>query len=118
MELIILQSVAALFSIFAISRVYLRFKERKISSLAFIFWIGVWFAGVIAILDPEATTKFARLVGIGRGVDAILYASIIIIFYLIFRIYIKIEDTERNITELARKMSLKDVAPKSPPKKS
>ncbi len=118
MELLILQSVAAIFAIFAISRVYLRFKERKLSSLAFIFWIFVWLAGVIAVLDPDSTTKFAKLVGIGRGVDAILYASIVIIFYMIFRIYVKIEDTQRDITQLTRKIALKEVAPKSSKKRS
>lgn len=117
MEQFTLQSVAAIFVIFAISRVYLRFKERKISTLAFSFWIMIWIAGVWAILDPDSTTRFARLVGIGRGVDAILYASIVVIFYLIFRIYVKIEDTQRNITDLTRKIALDQTISKSAKKK-
>lgn len=108
----ILQITAALFAIFALSRAYLRFKEHKLSSFAFIFWLGIWIAGVIAIFIPELTTDLARFLGIGRGVDIVLYASIVIIFYLLFKIYIKIEDTQREITELTRKVALKDESSK------
>ncbi len=103
---ILLQILAAIFTLFALSRAYLRFKERKLSSFAFIFWFIVWIAGVLAILFPETTTQLSRLVGIGRGADAILYASIVVIFYMIFRIYIRIEDTQKQITEVSRKVAL------------
>lgn len=105
---LLIQVIAAIFTLFALSRAYLRFKERKLSSFAFIFWMLVWVAGVLAILLPDVTTRIAKIFGIGRGVDVILYASIVIIFYLLFRIYIKIEDTQREITELTRKVALGD----------
>jgi small membrane protein len=107
MQVFIIQIIAALFVIFAISRAYLRFREKKLSSFSFIFWTIVWIAGIGAIIFPEISTSFARVLGVGRGVDAILYASIVILFYMIFRLYIKIEDTQRQITELVRKVALK-----------
>ncbi len=106
---IITQFFTIVFTVFALSRAYLRFKERKLSSFAFIFWIFVWITGTVAIFFPDLTTKIARFVGIGRGVDIVLYASIVIIFYLLFRIYIKIEDTQRQITQIARKIALRRV---------
>lgn len=105
-QIITLQVIAGLFALFALSRVYLRFQERKLSSFAFVFWVGVWFAGVTAIFFPELTSNIAEFLGIGRGVDVIVYASIVIIFYLLFRIYIKIEDTQRQITEVVRKAAI------------
>lgn len=107
---IITQFFAIVFAIFALSRAYLRFKERKLSSFAFIFWFFIWITGTLAIFLPDLTTKLARFLGIGRGVDIILYASIIIIFYLLFRIYIKIEDTQRQITQIARKIAFKNLS--------
>ncbi len=115
-QLVILQAVAAIFALFALSRVYLRFAERKLSSLSFVFWVAIWVGGVIFILFPDITTRFAKLVGIGRGVDVVIYASIAILFYLIFRIYIKIEDTQKQITEVARKMALHENGQKEPAK--
>lgn len=108
MQLIILQVIAGIFALFALSRAYLRFKERKLSSFAFIFWIFIWLAGVIAIFFPDLTSSFAQIVGIGRGVDVVLYASIVVIFYLLFRIYIMVEDSRRQVTEVARKVALMD----------
>ncbi|MBI2596235.1 DUF2304 family protein [Candidatus Daviesbacteria bacterium] len=113
---IITQFIAIFFAIFALSRAYLRFKERKLSSFAFIFWIFVWITGTVAIFFPDLTTKIAKFVGIGRGVDIVLYASIIIIFYLLFRIYIKIEDTQRQITQVARKVALQKMMKKKKPR--
>lgn len=101
-----IQIIASIFTIFALSRVYLRFKERKLSSIAFFLWFFVWVAGMVAVFFPDLTTKVSRIFGIGRGADAVLYASIAVIFYLLFRIYIKIEDTQRQITEVARKVAL------------
>lgn len=104
-----LQIVAAIFVLFAISRVYLRFKERKLSSFNFLFWNLVWIGGLSVVLFPNLSSQLAHIVGIGRGADAIIYASIVVIFYLLFRIYIKLEDTNKQITELARKVSLQEV---------
>ena len=116
MQLLTLQIIAAIFAIFAISRVYLRFKERKLSLPAFLFWFLVWVSGVIFILFPETATSFAKLVGIGRGVDAVIYASVATLFYLIFRLYIKIEETNRLITDLVQKVALKKIFVKKPTK--
>lgn len=116
MEKITLQLIAGVFAIFALSRAYLRYRERKLSSFTFIFWMFVWIAGIGFIIFPDITTKFAQMIGVGRGADAVLYSSVVVLFYLIFRLYIKIEDTERHITEIVRKIALKKV--KKPSRKS
>lgn len=114
MEQWLLRFVIVIFSLFALSRVYLRFRERKLSSFAFIFWMTVWIAGLIFLFLPDLLSNFAKVVGIGRGVDVLLYTSIIIVFYLIFRIYVKIDDLEKQVTSLARIIALqKENSPKS-----
>lgn len=114
MNVLLLQIIAAFFALFALSRAYLRFKERKLSSFAFIFWTIVWLVGTTAIFFPDLTTQTAKWVGIGRGVDAIIYASIIVIFYMVFRLYIKIEDTQKQITSLTRIIALKKPSKDNP----
>jgi small membrane protein len=104
---IIIQLVAAIFTLFALSRVYLRFRENKLSSFAFIFWMAVWIVGIMVIMFPDFSSEIAKLVGIGRGSDVIIYASIAILFYLIFRLFIKIEDISKEITKLSREIALK-----------
>ncbi|MBU1854341.1 MAG: DUF2304 domain-containing protein, partial [Nanoarchaeota archaeon] len=44
--------------------------------------------------------------GIGRPIDVVIYASIIVLFYLIFRMYVKIESMEQNITKVVREVTI------------
>lgn len=94
------------FIAFAISRVFLRYRENKLSSTGFIGWILVWAAVEIAVWVPDVTSQFASILGIGRGADLIIYSSIVVLFYLVFRIYVKLEDIEREITILTQKIAL------------
>src|SRR3989344_5327219 len=106
--MIITQALITLFIIFAISRVVLRFKEGKISLVALIGWFLLWSWVELVIWIPGITTDIANILGIGRGADLIIYSSIVVLFYLIFRMYVKLEDTEREITELVRKIALNE----------
>lgn len=57
---------------------------------------------------PDTTSYLAELVGVGRGADLIVYLSIVLIFYIIFQMTIKIEKIERNITKVVRTVAMKD----------
>lgn len=102
-----LQIIIVFFAFFALSRAYLRFKERKLSSPAFFFWFGLWIMGTFVVIVPDMSTRIANLFGIGRGADVIIYSSIAVLFYMLFRVYIKIEDTQKQITEIVRAIALK-----------
>ena len=69
-------------------------------------WLGVWaFLGVVAIV-PDITTYLANWVGVGRGVDLATYLAIVVIFSLIFKIYIRLEKMERDMTKVVRYVAL------------
>ncbi len=96
-----------IFLIFALSRVILRFRSGEITLAEFIFWGIVFTLAIIGISFPNETTKFANTLGITRGVDLIVYASIVTVFYLVFRLYVALENLRHEITELVRKLALK-----------
>lgn len=102
------QLLFTVFVIFALSRAFLRFKEGKISFNSLLGWTILWLWIELVISKPDVTSHVARILGIGRGADLIIYGSIVILFYLIFRIYIKLEDIERQITQIARKIALQN----------
>ena len=103
----ILQAIVVLFVLFAWSRVLLRFRDRKISRWEFAFWSMIWAAVIVVLFIPRITEPIARLLQIGRGIDVVVYLSIVLLFYLIFRIYVKMEETEQQITKIVREVSLK-----------
>ena len=72
------------------------------------FWAFFWVIASVVTLLPQTTTVAARLVGVGRGADFVLYLSVIALFYLIFRLFVKIEDLELEITRLVRKLALEE----------
>jgi len=105
--MVIIKIVVTLFALFALSRAILRFKKKEISKKEVLWWSLLWLTLIIVALLPGFTTFFANLFGIGRGADVVLYASVIILFYLIFKIYVKIEQVEKNLTKIVRKLTLK-----------
>lgn len=108
----IIQILAIIFAVFAASRVILRYREHKASWKELIFWNIVWIAAVIIAIFPNITFYFSRLLGIQRGIDLIIYISIIALFYLMFRLYVKIEGVEQDLTKVVREVSIKKAGKK------
>jgi len=104
----ILQVIVVLFALFAISRAFLRFKDKKISGKEFAFWLILWMAAIVVILLPSTSFFFANLLGIQRGADFVVYISIILLFYMVFRLYVKIDSVEREITMLVRQIAVRE----------
>ena len=92
--------------ILIISRVVLRWREKSLSGLEFIFWLVFWVAAGVVALQPDWTGIIAERLGIGRGADLVVYLSLVAIFYLLFRIQIRQKKTEREITRVVRKIAL------------
>lgn len=103
------QIILTVFLLFAVSRVILRFKGGAVSARGFIFWVSLFGFAIVAVFFPKLTGELAKTAGIGRGVDAIIYASLVLLFYLIFRLHIFIEDLRQEITALVRKLALQEL---------
>ncbi len=108
----LIQIVGAAFLMFAWSRVFLRYRDDSVSLIGLIFWSLIWIGFLIVLFIPETTEFIAAQFGVGRGVDVFLYAGIVILFYLIYRIYVKLESLEREITQVVREESLRDLPKK------
>lgn len=103
----ILQTILILFLIFAVSRVYLQWKNGNLKIVSFIFWVTIFCGAIFGIIQPEVTSKIAKLVGIGRGADVVLYFSVAILFYLLFRLYIYVENLRHEISDIISQLALK-----------
>jgi len=103
----ILQIIATIIALFAVSRAFLRFRDRKISPMALVFWTAIWAGVVVAAFIPQALTRLSELFGVQRGVDIVIYGSITLLFYLIFRIYVKLETIEQQLTKVIRGTALR-----------
>lgn len=103
-----IQFLIIAFALFVISRVILGFKSKRVSFRTLLFWLGLWLVISAAFLLPKTADWLAQMLGLGRGADVAIYFSILLIFYLLFRIFTRLEKIESDITSIAREMSLRD----------
>ena len=83
------------------------FKNNKVRQKTFLFWTVLWIAVIVLAVIPQTTNFFSKILGIGRGVDVAVYFSIILLFFLVYKIGIRLEKIEHEITELVRRETLK-----------
>lgn len=104
--MLVIQILLVIFFLFALIKVVARFKAGDLSKGELVWWSLFWIvAGVIVVL-PNSTAYFAKLVGIGRGADLVVYVSLVAIFFIIFRLMMKVELLNKDITKLTRKIAL------------
>ncbi len=84
------------------------FFERRLKKqflLKFVF-VGVMLAALGFTIFPDTSTSIANYLGIGRGVDLIIYMSIIGLTSCCLLLYLRIVKLERQLTELVREKAI------------
>lgn len=103
-----IQILIVLFIIYALINVFRRFRKGELGRRAVILWVLLWCAIGAAVVLPQTTQFVAELLGVGRGVDVVVYLSIVTLFYLQYRTFARLEKMERSMTTLVRASGLKD----------
>jgi small membrane protein len=65
-------------------------------------------ANVYAVMRPDDLSALARLVGVGRGTDLVLYALVVAFMAGMFSFYQRFRVVDRRYTELARTVALRE----------
>jgi len=102
----LIQIILLIFIIYAVLKVALRYRDKVISLQEFLVWTLFWFMVAFVVILPETTSLVASFVGVGRGVDLVIYVSILILFYLAFRILVRVDKIEKDVTKIVRKIAL------------
>jgi small membrane protein len=102
-----IQIIILIFSLFALSRVIINIKQRNLGKLESIFWPLFWLIAAFVSTFPNTIVSIANFLGVERGVDLIIYGTIVILAYLIYRLYAQVTSIERNITKIVRTISIK-----------
>ncbi|MBU0597260.1 DUF2304 family protein [Patescibacteria group bacterium] len=104
--IIIFQILFLLFALFAITSVLKRRQTGVLGPKATLFWVLFWLSAVLVVMWPASTSKIAGYLGIGRGTDLVIYASVAVIFYLLFKLNIKLDSLNREVTKVVRREAL------------
>ncbi|NCF75410.1 MAG: DUF2304 family protein [Xanthomonadaceae bacterium] len=102
----LIQLIIISFSLFAISRLLKKFKVKEISNREFYLWLLIWVLIIGATIWFRKTDVIAKFFGVEKGADLAVYLSIVVLFYLIFKLIVKIDKLEKDITKIVRKIAI------------
>lgn len=98
-QLVLLTGVAFISLYFLV-----RLKKRLLELFLLLCMIA---CAVVFILWPEVTNIIAKKLGVGRGADLIFYISILIFWFVVLKLYIRIRKLEQAFTNIVREDALK-----------
>jgi hypothetical protein len=70
---------------------------------------------VVSILFPDLWNRIARLAGVGRGTDMVLYALVVAFLSYTVTSYLRFREIETRYTKLARRLALDEAVREYPP---
>jgi len=105
----IIQLFIILFVLFVLLRIVSRFRQGDITGRELAIWAGFWFLVAIAALLPAKTDVLAAFLGVERGADLLIYVSVIVLFFIIFKVLVKLEKLDKQITKIVRQQALNQV---------
>lgn len=102
-QLILVVSVLALMVLFVRSSgaIYVQ-ASKRIALVLFAI------ANVYAVMRPDDVTAVARVLGVGRGTDLVLYALVVAFMAGMFSFYQRFRVVDRRYTELARTVAIRE----------
>ena len=101
--------LAVLLAIIVVSRSYIDFRSRVESLKLFLFWAVTWGAIVVVALFPSVIDLLAEQFGRGQtGVGTFLGMAMVFLFFLVYRVYTKLERIEQMLTRTIREMALRE----------
>ena len=102
------QILAILIIIFFLVRLLQQKKKQQISRNEFTFWLFFWLLAGLAIVFVKTLDKLVAYFGFsGSGINFLFYLAVMILFYFLFKMRLKIVKLEKNITDLTREISLR-----------
>ncbi len=101
------QIIALIIIIFFIIRLFWQKKKDQIVFSEFIFWLCFWLLAGAAIIFIKNIDRL--LTGLGfssSGINVLFYLAVILLFYLVFKLRIRLEKIERDLTKIIREIAL------------
>ena len=108
MNMVLIQ-VVLIVVVFAVVARLFRSRGARAQAIRRIGLVVFAVFAAVSILFPELWNRIARLVGVGRGTDMVLYALVVAFLSFTVTTYLRFRDLENNYTRLARRIALSEV---------
>lgn len=103
LQQIIALAIIALF----VWRLVVQKKKGKLKNNEFYFWLFFWSLGALAIIFIRQIDRLVESLGFsGSGINFLLYLTVMILFYLVFKLRLSLAKLDSNLTEITRKIAI------------
>lgn len=106
--MLLIQIFFTIFFLAALIKVVIRYRRSELPVWDMLFWSALWVGGIGIMIKPDWTFYIARMLGVGRGADVVVYSALAILFFIIFRLTITIERLKKEITIVTRQKTLEN----------
>ena len=87
---------------------YLLRRKDRLTSKAFLFWVGFWFTFVIVDIFPSLVSYITPYFDLGTNMFTLFAFSIMGLFVMVFSLYSYLSDLNYKVNRLVRKQALLD----------
>jgi hypothetical protein len=103
-----LQQIIALLIILSfIGRLFSQKKQQAVTRNEFILWLSFWLLAIVAIIFIKDIDQLLHALGFSlSGINFLIYLTVIILCYLVFKLRLSLAKLDQNITEVARQVAL------------
>jgi hypothetical protein len=102
------QIIALLILVFFVLKLTVQWRKKTININEFIFWLIFWLVASLLIIFIKPIDQLVINMGFSSsGINLIFYVAVLFLFYLIFKMRLKMVKMEKDITDLSRELTLK-----------
>ena len=102
------QILAVLIIVFFLARLLVQKKKKQIGASEFSLWLVFWLVALAAIIFIKQIDNVVHGLGFsGPGIEVLLYVAVLILFYLVFKLRLRLEKIEKELTKIVQEIALK-----------
>lgn len=101
------QIIALVIILFFISKLIQQKKRQAISQNELTLWLIFWSVAALAVILIKQLDTWLIFLGFsGSGINFLIYLSVLVLFYLLLRLRLRLAKLDANLTELVRQITL------------
>ncbi len=112
-NILLFQIILSTFVIYFIWRMFSKKNKGVLKISELVGWLIVWLIVLSGLWWPGLLSLVAFKLGVGRGVDLAIYVALILQMFLIFRLFVKADRQQQEITIITRKIAIQDANQKN-----
>ena len=103
------QVIAIIIILFFVLRLMGQKKKKEINTKEFSLWLIFWLLAAAAIIFIRSIDRLVADLGFsGSGINFLIYLAVLGLFYLVLRLRIDLAKLDKNLTDIARLVALKN----------